>query len=135
MQFKYGEVAWLLCEGSPPTSRKIQRSHPLRGYRWARRTHHSAVVGVTAQFSKETRKMRKLRLVCIWRAEQMPDSSEATSDDRQDDELVEYDEHPILHVVPELVCIHKKNRKACPICSRDWTQPQTGRLPYQPKAA
>ena len=75
------------------------------------------------------------RLTCIWRTEHMPDSSAATSDDRQNDGPIECDENPIVHIVPGLVCIHKKSHEACPICSRDWTRPQTGQLPHRPKAA
>ncbi len=80
--------------------------------------------------------MPKLRLICIWRAEEAPDDSGGEFDDRQADEHdLECDERPIVRHIPELTCIHKLDREACPICSRDWTQPQTGQLPYRPKAA
>jgi len=84
--------------------------------------------------------MRKLRLICIWHKEQVPDTSAdtsaATSEDRQSDERIGCDE-PIVDLVTstELICIHKKNRELCVICSRNWAEPQTGRLPYRPKAA
>jgi hypothetical protein len=79
--------------------------------------------------------MRTLRrLTCIWRAEEMPDNSATTSDDRQADEL-ECDEHSTVRRIPELVCIHNVDRKLCVICSRNWAEPQTGQLPHRPKAA
>jgi hypothetical protein len=78
--------------------------------------------------------MRKPRLICIWRLEQTPDSPEVTSDVRQSNGEGQ-GQHLTENPAPELVCIHRKNPKACPICSRDWTQPQTGQLPYRPKAA
>jgi hypothetical protein len=77
--------------------------------------------------------MRKLRLVCIWREEEISESPDATSDGQQTEP--ELDKRPTARRVPELVCIHNKDRGECPICSRDWTQPQTGQLPYRPKAA
>jgi hypothetical protein len=79
--------------------------------------------------------MRKPRWTCIWRAEQAPDSSAPTPDDRQTDEPIGCEEDSVVHLAPELTCVHKKDPAACPICSRDWTQPQTGQLPYRPKAA
>ncbi len=72
------------------------------------------------------------RLICTWRVEEVPDAPAAPAEDEQDDELVR-DEHSTARRI--LVCIHNVDPELCVICSRNWAEPQTGQLPYRPKAA
>jgi hypothetical protein len=76
--------------------------------------------------------MRKPRLICRWHLEQ--DDSDVTVDAKQTEEE-RHDGQGAGNPTPGLVCVHRKDPKACPICSRDWTESQTGQLPYRPKAA
>jgi len=76
--------------------------------------------------------MRALRrLTCIWRAEKIPISPAAT--ESQPGGEPQSGQQSQAH--PRLVCIHNKDPELCVICSRNWANPETGQLPYRPKAA